>query len=152
MSNTKKLYRSKTDRVIFGICGGLGEYFEVDPLILRILFILLTFTGGSGIVIYLILAVLIPSGEGKKVKGKEVKEVISEVQGKTQDLAEEIKKGGSWIKSAKNIIGLVIILMGLNVLFDQVFDINLFSFICWEVVVPIIVIVIGVIIIVSNKK
>ncbi|MFA5208531.1 MAG: PspC domain-containing protein, partial [Candidatus Paceibacterota bacterium] len=31
MSNTKKLYRSKTNRVIFGICGGLGEYFDIDP-------------------------------------------------------------------------------------------------------------------------
>ncbi|MFA5071945.1 MAG: PspC domain-containing protein, partial [Candidatus Pacearchaeota archaeon] len=66
MSNTKKLYRSKTNRVIFGICGGLGEYFDIDPLVVRILFILLTFTGGSGIVIYLILAIMIPDSSGNK--------------------------------------------------------------------------------------
>jgi phage shock protein C len=152
MSNTKKLYRSKTDRVIFGVCGGLGEYFEVDPLILRILFVLLTFTGGSGIIIYLILAVIIPDGEGQKLKNKEIKEVIGDAQEKTQNLAEEIKKNGNWIKSAKNIIGLVIIFIGLNIFFEQVFNINPFSFINWGVVWALIIVLIGIKIIFGNKK
>jgi phage shock protein C len=152
MSSAKKLYRSKSDRVIFGICGGLGEYFEVDSLILRILFILLTFTGGSGIVIYLILAVIIPNSEGKKVKSKEIKEVISDTQEKTQDLAERIKENSNWIKNVKNVIGLVIVSMGLNILFEQVFSINLFSYINWGIVFSLIAVAIGVVIIVNNKK
>lgn len=151
-NNTKKLYRSKTDRVIFGVCGGLGEYFEVDSLILRILFILLTFTGGSGIIIYIILAIIIPDGEGQKLKNKEVKEVISEAQEKTQDLAEEIKKNGNWIKSVKNIIGLIIVFIGLNILFEQVFKFSPLSFINWASLWALIIVLIGVKIIFSNKK
>lgn len=150
MSNTKKLYRSKTDRVIFGICGGLGEYFEVDPLIIRILFILLSFTGGSGIIIYLILAVIIPEANGdKKVKKSDS---ISETQEKTQELAEEIKKNGNWLKSAKNIIGLIIVLIGLNVLFEQVFNYSPLAWINWGIVWGLIIILIGSRIIFGNNK
>lgn len=149
MSNAKKLYRSKTDRVIFGVCGGLGEYFEVDSLILRILFVLLTFTGGSGIIIYLILAIIIPSGEGKKINSKEV---INGIQEKTQDIAEEIKKDRSWLKSAKNIIGLVIVFIGLNILFEQVFNFSPLSYINWGSFWALVIVLIGVKIIFSNKK
>lgn len=152
MSNTKKLYRSKTDRVLFGICGGLGEYFEIDSLIIRILFILLTFTGGSGIIIYLILAIIIPDGEGQKLKNKEMKDVITDAQEKTQDIAEEIKKNGNWIKSAKNIIGLIIVFVGLNILFEHAFDFSPFSFINWGVVWSLIIVLIGAKIIFSNKE
>jgi len=149
MSNAKKLYRSKTDRVIFGVCGGLGEYFEVDSLILRILFVLLTFTGGSGIIIYLILAIIIPSGEEKK---KNNKEVINGIQEKTQDIAEEIKKDRSRLKSVKNIIGLVIVFIGLNILFEQIFDFSPFTWINWGVVWALIIVIIGAKIIFNDKK
>ena len=56
----KRLYRSRKSRVIFGVCGGLGEYFEIDPFIVRIIFAAMTLAGGSGILLYLILAFLIP--------------------------------------------------------------------------------------------
>jgi len=152
MSNTKKLFRSKTDRVIFGVCGGLGEYFEVDSSLLRILFILLTFTGGSGIIIYLILAIIIPDAEGQKVKSKEVKEVINEAQEKTQEIAEDIKNNQSWFKSVKNIAGLIIVFIGLNILFEQVFNFSPLVFINWGAFWALVVVLIGVKIIFSNKK
>jgi len=52
---TKKLYRSKTDVMIAGICGGIAEYFNVDSSLIRIVFVLLLLSGGSGILIYFIL-------------------------------------------------------------------------------------------------
>jgi phage shock protein C len=55
----KKLYRSKTNRMICGVCGGLGEYLNIDPTIIRLLTVLLAFTGG-GLVAYIIAAILIP--------------------------------------------------------------------------------------------
>ena len=149
MSNTKKLYRSKTNRVIFGICGGLGEYFDIDPLVVRILFILLTFTGGSGIVIYLILAIMIPDSSGNK---KSINEVISGTQEKTQELAEEIKKNRDWIVNIKNIVGLVILFIGLDILFEQVFDFNPFSIINWGMVWALILVLIGLRIIFNSKE
>ncbi|MFZ2390745.1 MAG: PspC domain-containing protein [Minisyncoccales bacterium] len=149
MSNTKKLYRSKANRVIFGVCGGLGEYFEIDPLVVRILFILLTFTGGSGIVIYLILAIMIPDSDGNR---KTVNEVISGTQEKTQELAEEIKKNSAWIVNIKNIVGLVIVFIGLDILFEQVFDFNPFSIINWGMVWALILVLIGLRIIFNSKE
>ena len=56
----KQLYRSRTNRVIFGVCGGLGEYFNFDPVIMRVVFVLLCFGGGAGILIYYTLAILRP--------------------------------------------------------------------------------------------
>ncbi|PXV88347.1 phage shock protein C (PspC) family protein [Lachnotalea glycerini] len=55
----KKLYRSRTNRLICGVCGGLGEYMNVDPTIIRLLLALLCFTG-TGIVAYIIAAIIIP--------------------------------------------------------------------------------------------
>ena len=57
----KKLYRSKTNRKIAGVCGGLGEYFNVDPAIFRVVFLLLLLPGGlPGFVPYLILWYVMP--------------------------------------------------------------------------------------------
>ena len=53
----KKLYRSN-ERRLFGVCGGLAEYIGVDPTLVRFLWIILTLSGGSGIFIYLIAALL----------------------------------------------------------------------------------------------
>lgn len=58
---TKTLYRSKTDRKIAGICGGLGKYFKIDPTVVRVIFVLLLLPGGlPGILPYLVLWVVIP--------------------------------------------------------------------------------------------
>lgn len=57
---TKKLYRSKTDRKIAGICGGLGEYFDIDPTWIRIIALISLLTWGVGGLTYLICWLLIP--------------------------------------------------------------------------------------------
>ncbi|WP_067139185.1 PspC domain-containing protein [Oceanivirga salmonicida] len=56
----KKIYRSKKDRMIFGVCGGLGEYFEVDPSIIRIVWIFSCAFFGLTILPYFIIAVILP--------------------------------------------------------------------------------------------
>jgi len=58
--DTKRLTRSATDKKIGGICGGLGEHFNVDPVIFRIAFIFLACCGGSGVLLYLIMLLIIP--------------------------------------------------------------------------------------------
>lgn len=55
----KRLYKSRTNRFLCGVCGGLGEYFNIDPTIIRLLFVLLGCTM-TGIVAYLIAAIIIP--------------------------------------------------------------------------------------------
>ena len=60
-SNYKQLTRSTSNRMIAGVCAGLGEYFGIDPTIVRLLFLLAFFTGFGGIaLIYLIMAIVVP--------------------------------------------------------------------------------------------
>ena len=55
----KRLYRSKDNRVLCGVCGGIGDYLNVDPTIIRLLCLRLGFTG-SGLIAYIVAAVIIP--------------------------------------------------------------------------------------------
>lgn len=61
MKTTQKLYRSKTEKVIGGVAGGLGDYLDIDAVIVRIIFILLAIFGGSGVLVYIILWIAIPA-------------------------------------------------------------------------------------------
>ncbi|HQF43869.1 MAG TPA: PspC domain-containing protein [Ignavibacteriaceae bacterium] len=56
----KKLYRSVTDKIIGGVCGGIAEYFSIDPVIIRLAFVLAVIFGGGGILAYIILWIIIP--------------------------------------------------------------------------------------------
>jgi len=56
----RKLVRSQTDSRIAGVCGGLGEYLDVDPTLIRLIFVLLALTGGHGLLLYFIMWILIP--------------------------------------------------------------------------------------------
>ncbi len=56
----KRLVRLKSDRMLFGVASGLANYLGIDPVLVRLLFVLLTLTGGPGIVAYLILAIIMP--------------------------------------------------------------------------------------------
>lgn len=56
----KRLYRSRSDCTIGGVCGGLGEYFAIDPTFIRIIAVLLVFADGAGLVAYLIAWIVIP--------------------------------------------------------------------------------------------
>ena len=56
----KRLYRSRTSRMLCGVCGGIGEYFNIDPTLVRLGFVLLVFWWGAGILAYFIAAVIVP--------------------------------------------------------------------------------------------
>lgn len=56
----KKLYRSRDERMVAGVAGGIAEYFNVDPTIIRLLFVITAMAGGPGLLAYIILAIIIP--------------------------------------------------------------------------------------------
>ena len=56
----KLVYRSKKNKMLAGVCGGIAEYFEVDPVIVRLLLVLLVLMGFAGIILYLVAWLLIP--------------------------------------------------------------------------------------------
>jgi phage shock protein C len=68
MAESKKLYRSRHDRQIAGVCGGLAEYFSLDPTVVRLVFVVLTLMGGPGLLLYIVLALVVPEEAEEKPK------------------------------------------------------------------------------------
>lgn len=57
----KKLYKSNKNKVFTGTCGGIGEYLNIDPTIIRLIFVIVLFFGGTGILVYIVAALIIPN-------------------------------------------------------------------------------------------
>ena len=60
MEEPRKLYRSRNQRMLGGVCGGLAEYFNVDTTLIRVLFLVLAVFGGSGLLIYVVMWLIVP--------------------------------------------------------------------------------------------
>jgi phage shock protein C len=60
MEPARKLYRSRTDKQVAGVCGGLAAYFNVDVTLMRVLFILLGILGAAGIILYIAMWIIVP--------------------------------------------------------------------------------------------
>ena len=73
MYKTKKLYRSTKNRVLGGVCGGLGEYFDIDPSLVRLLWLVIVFMGGGGVLIYIILWIILPEEGSQEQEIEDVK-------------------------------------------------------------------------------
>ncbi len=102
-----RLHRSETNRVIAGVCGGLGDYFNIDPTIIRIIFILMTIFGGSGILIYIILWLVIPTESSiHGVTEQNIRENANEMKAKVQKFAP----ASPWLGFFIVIIGMLFLL------------------------------------------
>jgi phage shock protein PspC (stress-responsive transcriptional regulator) len=135
-----KLYRSRKDRMLFGVCGGLGKFFGVDSTIIRIVFVLLAFTG-FGILAYIVIAIIAPVEESQKStpqdiieeNAADIKETANKLgndlrntfSGKGKDTEDDSLKEQTRRNSA---LGIVIIIIGVICLLG-VF--NLFSWVHW---------------------
>ncbi|MBN1966040.1 MAG: PspC domain-containing protein [Anaerolineae bacterium] len=60
MSDIKRLYRSRSNRMISGVCGGLGDYLSIDPTLIRLFFVLMFFGVGTGPLLYFIMWIVVP--------------------------------------------------------------------------------------------
>ena len=156
----KRLYRSKSDRMICGVCGGLAEYFDVDPTLIRIIAVLSIFISGAGILAYIILAIVIPSESSKATTPKDtIKENVEEVKETASELGREIQSTFTGKDNAeeadkvryrrRNLLGIFIVIIGILFLLSSL---NLFWWFRWVYLWPTIVIAIGLLIIVSARK
>lgn len=127
----RRLYRSKRNRVLAGVCGGIGEYLGVDPVVVRLVWIALALLRGVGIILYVLAALMIPEEPKPGVEQPPVAPTS-----KTLVLAA----------------GLLMLLVGVLGLLSTVFGIPLFQFIrlSWEAAVFLIVAVLGFAIIVKT--
>lgn len=146
----KSLHRSNTNKVLAGVAGGIGEYFNIDPTIIRLVFILLTVFGGSGVLIYLILWIIMPSSQQlKSATDNVVKQNIDEMTEKAKSFAHDLNfRNTDNQNDSRFWWGLLIIIFGILLLFQNlgIFDIiNLHQY--W----PIFLILVGIIILLKKK-
>lgn len=94
-STPRRLHRSRTQRLIAGVCGGLAEYFDLDPTVVRLAFVVLVFAWFSGVVLYFVLAIIMPL-EGKEEAqpdlGVRVKETAGELKATAEKFTRDVRK------------------------------------------------------------
>ena len=151
--SVKKLYRSSHDRMIFGVCGGLGEYFGIDSMVFRALFLLLSFGGGAGILIYLIMAVLVPAGQNHSGAATDPREKINEfardLRTGAQNLSQEFKTSGS-SRNRGRLVGLIIVFFGCVFLLTRLFP-DAWSGVRWDLIWPLALIIVGLVVIAKKN-
>ena len=101
----KKIYRSKKDSIIGGVCGGIAEYFEIDPTLVRLLAILIVFVGGVGIIAYIAAWIIIPQNP---------EEVLEQEQAYSSSEGHEDRNKHVWG-------GLILVFLGLFFLIRSFF-------------------------------
>jgi phage shock protein PspC (stress-responsive transcriptional regulator) len=111
---TSKLYRSPTDKMIGGVCGGLGAYLGVDSALVRLFFVLLTIGGGSGVLIYLLLWILIPyPEEGAVASAATIRAGADEIAGRARALGADVRSAvQTGHPQAGLYVGAALILLG----------------------------------------
>ena len=157
----KRLYRSQSDRMIWGVCGGLAKYFDIDPTIVRVIAVLTIFLGSFGIWAYIILAIVVPLEGSKTAEPKEtIKENVEEMKETAGELGREIRstlegEEGESEEVAKvrhhrrNLFGIILVVVGILFLLGS-FD--LFWWFRWGNLWPLILVAIGVLIILSTRR
>jgi phage shock protein C len=112
-NENKSLFRSSQNRIIAGVCGGLGHYFDIDPTILRIVFVLMAIFGGSGILVYIILWLVIPSEVSNQVLSQDhIKENAKDMRQKAESFAHDIRGQGVQGKDSRPWWGILILVIG----------------------------------------
>lgn len=124
----RKLYKSRTDRVISGVCGGLGEHFGVDPIVIRLIWAVAVFMGGVGALLYIIAMIVIP---------EEPKE-LAEQKYNYDETAE--------VKDSSGKVGILLVIVGAIFLFEKFVDINI-----WKYGWPVLLIALGLFLIGRSK-
>ncbi|MCS7013256.1 MAG: PspC domain-containing protein [Chloroherpetonaceae bacterium] len=129
----KRLYRSSEDRIIGGVAAGIGEYFDVDPVFTRVLFVLLAFLSGLGLLLYLVLWIIMPKrpsllANSTESTGTVTTGVVSSV------LTPSPRELEAKRKQRTTIAGIILIVLGILILLDRLIP---------EYAVPLVLIAIG---------
>lgn len=142
----RKLLKSKHNKVLFGVCGGVGEYFEIDPVIIRILWVLISLAYGFGIFAYIIAAIVIPERKYDQWGGYNT-QGGGEGTGPIKDNSSEWKEPAKFDpEKSRLVIGVGLIVLG--VLF---FAKTLFHWFHISYFWPVIFVAIGILIIYKGR-
>jgi len=148
-----RLCRSDTDKVIGGVCGGLGEYLSVDPLLMRIAFVILAMASGIGLTLYILMWIFIPTAHADALTQKEVtRNNVQEIQQQAKQWGKEAREtlGGTPSRKVGNLMliaGAVLVGLGLLSLLRN------FGLLTWiGRLWPLVLIAIGAVILLDNLR
>ncbi len=155
-----RLTKSATDRVIDGVCGGIAEYFSVDPVIIRLIFVALVFINGIGILLYIILAIITPKAERVDQLPKDT------IQENVQEMGDRLKEAGEKLGSTLSReskqgaharwLGLFLILLGVYFLLNTFNMLRWFNNMFWwfdmDIFWPLVLIFIGLWLIIARLR
>lgn len=141
------LYRSESNKMLGGVCGGLGEVFDLDPTIIRVLFLVALFFGGSGFLLYIILWVVIPTRSKVSLSANDsLRENVEEMKAKAHEFGDSFKKHND---DSRKLFGAIIVLLGVMFLFS---NFGFLSFFNLHRLWPVILIVVGFYVVVKHNE
>lgn len=87
----KRLMRSSENKILMGVCGGLGDYFDLNPTLVRVIFAVGLLAGGSTLLVYVVLTIVMPAPDMVNVHPREA------AKGTVDEAANEVKRGITWV-------------------------------------------------------
>ena len=128
--SSQKLYRSQANKVFAGVCGGLAEYFDVDPVVIRIIFVLMVLFGGSGVLLYIVAIFIVP-----KRPYQPQPTASDQTMPVSQPRNDTVR---NWFGGALVLFGVIILLANLEIF-------HFFNFLedAFEYVFPVLLIILG---------
>jgi len=141
---TRRIYRSSRDRMIAGVAGGLAEYFDIDPVLTRAGFVILTLSGGLGILTYIVLWIIMPYDYEMTPMPQQSQYGPNEIHSFT---GVQDGKGNNNDSTKRYVIAGIFIVLGVLLLLD-----NLIQHISFKFIFPILLIIIGVIIFIIGSN
>lgn len=147
--DVKRLYRSNNEKIIAGVCGGIADHFEIDPIWVRLVFVLLTLLNGVGLILYLVLWILVPKNPNEKqTENTAAENIADKLQNKfKKNMDKKMEFREKEHNTTGIIAGLILVLIGFGFLFKFIFDWFKFNLV-W----PIIIIIIGLFLILGRRK
>ena len=149
----KNLYRSRTDAIIGGVCGGLGHYLDIDPVLVRLFFILLALGNGIGVLLYLLLWFIMPhEGEGEFATGDTIHTGAEEIAARARTMGSEL--GANLSHSPQQtgmIIGAGLILLGV-IFFLQNLGLPWLRWLNLDTLWPLLLIIGGIVVLVRRAR
>ncbi len=144
-----RLYRSQTDRVLGGVCGGLAHYFSVSPLIIRLLFVLLALAGGGiGAMLYLLLWVVVPYEDPLDVRHSGPVEIAGRARVIGEDIRTAVRAPNP---QTGLVVGLALVILGIFYLLRNL-DISWLRWLNLDILWPVVLILVGLALVVRRLQ
>ncbi len=143
-----RLYKSRDDRFLFGVAGGLAEFFDIDPVLVRVGWVLLTIaSGGIGLVVYIVMAIVTPDGRRMESTSSHSDIAADEMSDATDEAGQ--RQRSSRREMTRNVLAVGLIIVGAIILLH---NLGVFGSIRWDIVWPVAIVALGLTILIPSIR